>query len=46
MTMTLLERFEAKFMPEPTSGCWLWLGALRGPSGKEYGHMHKTAEPD
>ncbi len=24
---TLLERFEAKYIPEPNSGCWLWLGA-------------------
>lgn len=21
---TLLERFEAKYIPEPNSGCWLW----------------------
>ena len=21
---TLLERFEAKFVPEPNTGCWLW----------------------
>lgn len=24
----LLPRFEAKFLPEPNSGCWLWIGAL------------------
>ncbi|HWG06034.1 MAG TPA: HNH endonuclease signature motif containing protein [Beijerinckiaceae bacterium] len=24
----LKERFEAKFIPEPNSGCWLWTGAL------------------
>ena len=24
--MTALERFEALYMPEPNSGCWLWLG--------------------
>lgn len=23
-----LERFEAKYMPEPTSGCWIWIGAM------------------
>jgi hypothetical protein len=23
-----LERFEEKFIPEPNSGCWLWLAAL------------------
>ncbi len=26
--MTPLERFHAKWMPEPNTGCWLWLGAL------------------
>ena len=25
--MTLLERFEAKYIPEPNTGCWLWTGA-------------------
>jgi hypothetical protein len=24
------ERFEEKYIPEPNSGCWLWLGALKG----------------
>lgn len=24
----ILERFEANLMPEPNSGCWLWLGRL------------------
>lgn len=24
---SLAERFEEKFIPEPNSGCWLWLGA-------------------
>ena len=23
-----LERFEAKYTPEPMSGCWLWFGAV------------------
>lgn len=22
-------RFEAKFMPEPNSGCWLWIGSTK-----------------
>ena len=26
--MTLEERFEEKYIPEPNSGCWLWLAAL------------------
>lgn len=25
---TALERFEDKYIPEPMSGCWLWLGAI------------------
>ena len=24
----VVERFESKFSPEPTSGCWIWLGYL------------------
>jgi Zinc-binding loop region of homing endonuclease len=34
---TVADRFWAKVIPEPNSGCWLWLGAL-GDHG--YGHMH------
>jgi len=30
-----LERFEAKFIPEPNSGCWLWFGA----SSDGYGYI-------
>lgn len=26
----LRERFERQFIPEPNSGCWLWIGALCG----------------
>lgn len=26
----ILERFEARYVPEPNSGCWLWLGGLAG----------------
>lgn len=29
---TVLERFEEKYIPEPMSGCWLWLGYV-GPYG-------------
>lgn len=25
--ITPLKRFEAKFIPEPNSGCWIWTGA-------------------
>lgn len=31
------ERFEAKFMPEPMSGCWLWIGS-NGSCG--YGNFY------
>lgn len=24
----LIERFEAGYMPEPNSGCWIWVGAV------------------
>ena len=34
---TLEERFEAKYIPEPMSGCWLWVAALHG-NGR-YGMM-------
>lgn len=32
-----LKRFEAKYTPEPTSGCWLWTGSTNGKRG--YGKM-------
>lgn len=28
MRGTLRERFEAKFLPEPNTGCWLWMAAM------------------
>lgn len=34
---TLAERFERKTIPEPNSGCLIWLGAVRPPAG--YGVM-------
>jgi DNA-binding transcriptional regulator YiaG len=27
------ERFDASYMPEPMSGCWLWLGSEHGSNG-------------
>ena len=36
MSLSLVERLEAKIMPEPNSGCWLWIGAL---TGKGYGKI-------
>ena len=28
MRQTSEERFEALYMPEPNSGCWIWIGAI------------------
>lgn len=36
VTMSVRERFEAKYIPEPMSGCWLWIGAMDTPG---YGQM-------
>lgn len=37
--MTLIERFENSFIPEPMSGCWLWIGSgnIHG-----YGQIHRN----
>ena len=32
MQRSMLERAMEKVMPEPNSGCWLWLGSLSGSS--------------
>lgn len=34
---TLREHFEAKYIPEPMSGCWLWMGGLNTDG---YGTFH------
>ena len=34
---SLLERFEAKYIPEPMSGCWIWISTI-GSNG--YGEIH------
>lgn len=49
--MTLLQRFEKKYIPEPNSGCWLWLGTinnagygrLRYDKSKSLGSAHRIA---
>jgi len=33
-------KFAASYMPEPNSGCWLWLGAVDHKTG--YGHFSST----
>lgn len=35
--LSVKERIERMSIPEPNSGCWLWLGALKSDSG--YGNM-------
>ena len=42
--MTPLERFEAKYIPEPNSGCWLWAAAIstRYPRFKPNGQMYRA----
>lgn len=35
--MTELQKFEARFIPEPMSGCWLWIG---GTSKCGYGSLY------
>ena len=37
--MGILERFEAKYVPEPNTGCWLWIGASDDRPGKGYGFI-------
>lgn len=33
---TMRERFEQKYIPEPNSGCWLWLGSASGKTLRAY----------
>ncbi len=44
MRGTLQERFEARILPEPNSGCWLWDGAV-DTTGHGYGTLgfHKPS---
>lgn len=43
--MTLLDRFEAQYIPEPNCGCWLWIGADRGGE-MEYGQIVVDGRPE
>lgn len=40
--LSLKERFHANYIPEPMSGCWLWVG---GTNGKGYGQLWIDGEP-
>lgn len=44
MRKTLRERFEAKYIPEPMSGCWLWLASLCPKS--QYGQIYNAGRPE
>ena len=37
-TISDITRFEAKVMPEPNSGCWLWTGAIAGNGYGNFWH--------
>lgn len=39
---TIREKIEARSVPEPMSGCWIWLGALTGAG---YGELRHQGEP-
>ena len=40
MSVLVSERFDKLFIPEPNSGCWLWLGALStSRGGSQYGRV-------
>ncbi len=38
--MTVLERFNEKWEPEPMSGCWLWTGCCQSDG---YGHLRNQS---
>ena len=40
----MLERFEKYYMPEPNSGCWIWLGALAQGYGRLYERPGKIVQ--
>jgi len=35
--LTVAERFDAKFVPEPNSGCWLWTASTKGSGYGSFG---------
>jgi HNH endonuclease len=38
-----MDRFEQKYIPEPNSGCFLWMGSMHGPKG--YGAFWINGRP-
>jgi hypothetical protein len=43
MHADVIQRFEAKFIPEPNSGCWLWTAAT---DGRGYGRFRIGSKTD
>lgn len=49
MKAPLQERFDAKYIPEPNSGCWLWIGSVNTNGygqiqfGKKLGRAHRVS---
>lgn len=44
---TAEERIDRLSVPEPMSGCWIWLGATkRNPAGHEYGRLMVGSRQD
>lgn len=41
-TLPIMERFEARYIPEPNSGCWLWLGSMNWHTG--YGRFYTNGD--
>jgi len=44
MRDTLQQRFEDKIIPEPNSGCWIWVGSLNPQTG--YGQISSGERPE
>lgn len=41
VTRTLAERFHERHIPEPNTGCWLWMGAV---TSKGYGQIRRSGK--
>lgn len=44
ITPALIARFEAKYIPEPNSGCWLWLGSPNQAGYGRFGVGHEVVK--
>ena len=39
MKKTVLEKFHDSYIPEPMSGCWIWIAGLRSSGSHPYGYI-------